>query len=103
MSLQLPYCPGCNARLLIDSGLNLMGFWPEIRARWGLDRVVIGGGWERLGFEGMVPLDSPEAAECDTVFFGDLITRDKLCPRCGAPVYDAIVECLELRHPGDSQ
>ena len=103
MSHELPCCPGCNARLLIDSGVNLMGSWPEIRARFELVRVAVGGGWERLGLEGMVSLDSPEAAECDTVFFGDLVTRDKACPRCGVPVYDAIARWIELRRPDRSQ
>ncbi len=102
MSHELPCCPGCGVRLLIASGVDLMGSWPEIRAGLGLDRVAIGGGWERLGFDGLVPLDSPEAAQCDTVFFGDLVTRDKACPRCGAPVYDAIVNWPKLPRPGRS-
>jgi hypothetical protein len=83
-------CPGCGAALLVDSPLNILARWPQILARYGLTTVAMDGGWERSGLEGMVPLDSADAAACDAVYVGDLITPEVACPRCNAPVCGVI-------------
>ena len=91
MTEEWPYwCPGCSAALIVGAPFNIITRWPKILARYGLSRVAMGGGWERLELENSVPLDSPEAAACDAIYLGDLITPEIRCPRCHAPVYEAI-------------
>jgi hypothetical protein len=90
-------CPGCGAALLIDAPINILARWPEILARYGFKAVAMGGGWEKFGLERTVPLDSPDAAACDAVYLGDLITPDIGCPRCHARVSDGVSDASRVK------
>ena len=76
--------------LLIGAPISLLTEWQATLDEYGLNRVAVGGGWERFELENMVPFESPEARECDAVYVGDVITRDTVCPLCGDLVYDVI-------------
>jgi hypothetical protein len=84
------HCPGCGAALLIDAPIKILARWPEILAEYGFKAVAMGDGWEKFELERTVSLDSPDAATCDAVYLGDLITPDIDCPRCHARVYDIV-------------
>src|SRR5262245_52259211 len=90
----LCHCPGCNAAILFDSWHNLLTRWEEILSTHGFRSVAMFGGWEKLGLDRTVASDSPEAASCDAVFVGNLLKPEKVCPRCGARIYDTIRAAL---------
>jgi hypothetical protein len=76
--------------LIVGAPLTLFCEWPEFLARYGFRRIGMAGGWERLGLESTIPLDSSEAALCDAVYVGDMITPEVRCPRCETPVWDVL-------------
>src|SRR5262245_35490591 len=84
----LCHCSGCNAAILFDSWHNVFTCWEEILSTYGFRSVAMFGGWEKLGLDRTVASGSPEAASWDAVFVGNLLVPEKVCPRCGARIYD---------------
>jgi len=80
------FCPGCGAALIVDAPFDFLERWPEMRDCYGFHTVALSGGWEKAGLVDSVSVDSCEAALCDAVYVGDLITDDIACPRCRTPI-----------------